>query len=241
MKLLLIAGMGESVALAQQVSRLNGVEVVAVTEGRAVARAKPPVRVHEGRFADDVAFLGFIEAEDFDLVIDAAHPFQFRYGRVALASGRRYLRATRPLWTVRPEWSVQPALADVIAQLPQNACVFSVMGRGMLRQFQTRADVTVWCRQLDVHDTVFPLSKGGWEFGAGPFSVAQEVATFQRLNVTALVLRNTGSAAGFSKLEAAQQLGIHVALISAPRWKIPKSVQVPFPEIMDVVQGFADH
>ncbi|MBT3466457.1 MAG: hypothetical protein HN456_04575, partial [Rhodobacteraceae bacterium] len=53
MKLLLIAGMGESVALARELSVIEGHEVICVTEGRAVARAEPPVKIYDGIFQTD--------------------------------------------------------------------------------------------------------------------------------------------------------------------------------------------
>lgn len=241
MKLLLIAGMGESVALAQALSDAPGVEVVAVTEGRAVARAKPPVRVHEGGFADDRAFAEFLLSEAFDLVIDAAHPFQFTRGRVALASGIPYLRATRAMWPEDPAYLMRPTLADIVAALPLDAHVFAVTGRGTLDHFSARSDLTVHCRQLEQHDEAFPLSKGGFVFGAGPFSVEDESATFKRLGITHLVLRNGGSVMGQSKLAAAQALGMQVAMVSTPRWKIPKALQLSFEEILKQVKTYADH
>lgn len=241
MKLLLIAGMGESVALAMALSALPGVQVVAVTEGRAVARARPPVRVHKDGFADDRAFAAFLDAEGFDLVIDAAHPFQFNMGRVALASGRAYLRAVRPLWPEDPEYLLKPTLSDLVAELPPRAVVFAVTGRGTLDAFSLRPDVTVYCRQLERHDAPFPLAQGRFVFGAGPFSVEDEIATFTRLGITHLVVRNGGSVTGHSKLAAAKAIGVQVAMVTPPKWKIPVSLEVPFDDIVKKVQQLADY
>ncbi|SPH21242.1 Precorrin-6A reductase [Ascidiaceihabitans donghaensis] len=241
MKLLLIAGMGESVDLAQSLSTLPGIEVVAVTEGRAVARAKPPVRVHEGGFHDDRAFADFLRQEAFDLVIDAAHPFQFSLGRVARATGQGYLRASRDLWPENPGYILRPTLADVVACLPHDAHVFAVTGRGSLAAFENRPDVTVHCRQLTRHDDPFPLPLGGFVFGAGPFSVEDEIATFQALGITHLVLRNGGSVMGHSKLAAAARVGVQVAMITAPRWNIPADAQMSFADILKQVKSYASH
>ena len=56
MKLLLIAGMGESVALARDLAALPGVGVTCVQQGRAVARAAPPVKTYEGQFETPADF-----------------------------------------------------------------------------------------------------------------------------------------------------------------------------------------
>ena len=220
MKLLLIAGMGESVGLARDLSALHGVEVTCVNEGRAVARAAPPVKTLEGGFADDAAFAEFLTG--FDFVVDAAHPFQSTLGQVALASGLPYLRATRPVWSEDEgeAWTRVEGMAEAIAAVPWGAVLFVVTGRWTLKYLAGRPDLTVYCRQLDQHDQPFPLDNGRFIFGTGPFAVDDEIALFQILGVDTLLLRNSGSVAGASKLEAARACGTRIVMIDPPSLQI---------------------
>lgn len=237
MKLLLIAGMGESVGLARDLSALRDVEVTCVNEGRAVARAAPPVRTHEGGFADDAAFAEFLTG--FDCVVDAAHPFQSALGQVALASGLPYLRATRPVWVEETEeaWIRVGDMADAVKALPQGATLFVVTGRGTLKHLTDRPDLTVYCRQLDQHDQPFPLEKGRYIFGTGPFTVDAEVALFQMLGIDTLLLRNSGSVAGASKLEAARACGIQIVMIDPPSLQIDADQTADIGAIVEKVRA----
>lgn len=241
MKLLLIAGMGESVGLARDLSALAGVEVTCVNEGRAVARAAPPVRTHAGAFADDAAFAAFLTG--FDFVVDAAHPFQSVLGRVAVASGLPYLRATRPVWTQQTgeAWIKTESMKGAIDAIPTGATLFVVTGRGTLRHLSERTDLTVYCRQLDPHDQPFPLDKGRYIFGQGPFEMDDEIMLFQMLGVDTLLLRNSGSVAGSSKLEAARKLGTQVVMIDPPSLQIDADQSVDIANVVERVRTYADH
>jgi precorrin-6A/cobalt-precorrin-6A reductase len=243
MKLLLIAGMGESVSLARDLSALKGVEVTCVNEGRAVARAAPPVKTHEGTFADDAEFGAFLRDEGFEFIVDAAHPFQSKLGQVAAISGLPYLRATRPIWAEGDgeDWIKVTTMTDAIAAVPQGATLFVVTGRGTLRHLSDRRDVTVYCRQLDQHDQEFPLEKGRFIFGNGPFETADEIALFQMLGVDTVLLRNSGSVAGASKLDAARACNIRIVMIEPPALEIAPDQVLDIADIPERVRIYADH
>lgn len=66
-----------------------------MTEGRAVARAEPPAKIYDGTFETDADFARYVVSERFDMVVDAAHPFEARLGTIARALGLPYLRVTR--------------------------------------------------------------------------------------------------------------------------------------------------
>lgn len=241
MKLLLIAGMGESVGLARDLSALQGVEVTCVNEGRAVARAAPPAKTYDGTFADDAAFAAFLTG--FDFVVDAAHPFQSKLGQVAATCGLPYLRATRPVWTegVGEAWIKTTSMKDAIDAIPKGATLFVVTGRGTLKHLTHRTDLTVFCRQLDQHDQNFPLENGRFIFGEGPFDADDEIALFQMLGVDTMLLRNSGSVAGSSKLEAARACGIRIVMIDPPSLQIDADQVADLSQIVERVRAHADH
>ena len=74
----------------------------------------------------------------------------------------------------------------------------------------------LYCRQIDVAPDAFPFSNGEYVTGHPPFSVEDEVALFKRLKIDWLVLRNAGGERSMSKLIAARNLGMPVAMIDRP-------------------------
>lgn len=243
MKLLLIAGIGESVALARELSAIKGHEVICVTEGRAVARAEPPARIYEGRFETEADFATYVSDQRFDMVIDAAHPFEFRLGGVALGLDLPYLRVTRDPWVPKADevWISVVSLDHAVAAIPTGARVFLATGRGSVFAFEQRRDVHVLCRQLAAHDREFPLINGQYVFGEGPFSVAAEMDVFQTLNVDYLVLRNSGSDQGRSKVDAACASGVQVVMIERPDMGLDPAQMVAIDDVVKRVTAYADH
>ena len=63
----------------------------------------------------------------------------------------------------------------------------------------------------------FPFPGGEFLVGRPPFSVADEISLFSQLDVDWLVVKNSGGTASRTKLDAARQLGIRVALIRRPK------------------------
>jgi precorrin-6A/cobalt-precorrin-6A reductase len=243
MKLLLIAGMGESVGLARDLSAIKGFEVICVTEGRAVARAEPPARIYDSGFETDDEFLKYLADQRFDMVIDAAHPFEFRLGALARDAGLPYLRVIRAFWQEQRDeaWIKVGSMAQAVAAVPKHARVFLATGRGSVDAFAGRPDVHVMCRQLAKHDLSFPLDNGAYIFGEGPFSISSERETFQELKVDCLILRNSGSRQGRSKVDAACGLGIKVIMIEQGDMGIPASQLAPLNTVVDRVVQHADH
>ncbi|MFT5796477.1 MAG: precorrin-6A/cobalt-precorrin-6A reductase [Candidatus Azotimanducaceae bacterium] len=243
MKLLLIAGMGESVGLARDLSAIAGFEVICVTEGRAVARAEPPAKIYDSRFETDEEFVRYVIDQRFDTVIDAAHPFEFRLGKLVLGLGLPYLRVMRDAWHPLPDetWINTASMKDAVAAISSGARVFLATGRGSVFAFENRPDVHVMCRQLAQHDRSFPLTNGEYIFGEGPFSVAAEMVVFQSLNVDHLVLRNSGSDQGRSKVDAACALGIKVIMIERPQMELAPSQMASLDNVVNKVIQFADH
>jgi precorrin-6A/cobalt-precorrin-6A reductase len=243
MKLLLIAGMGESVGLARELSVIAGHDVICVTEGRAVARAEPPAKIYDGRFERDADFVDYVAQQGFDMVIDAAHPFEFRLGGLASKMGLPYLRVMRAAWQPKAgeSWITVSTMSDAVDAIAQDATVFLATGRGSVQAFQGRTDVRVLCRQLGEHGHKFPHPQGGYIFGAGPFTVQDEADLFQSLKVEYLILRNSGSEQGRSKVDAACALGIKVVMIAQQDLGLVPSQLATFDSIVKRVAEYADH
>ncbi|MGR3469158.1 MAG: precorrin-6A/cobalt-precorrin-6A reductase, partial [Shimia sp.] len=140
-----------------------------------------------------------------------------RTARIAAEKGVPYLQVLREPWVATPEdqWSFIAAEADAIALIPKGARVFLATGRQTLGAFAGLQGRTLFCRQIDPPEEPFPF-EGEYIVGRPPFSVKDEVALFRRLRIDWLVVKNAGGAASATKLTAARQLGLPVAMIARP-------------------------
>jgi precorrin-6A/cobalt-precorrin-6A reductase len=220
-KLLLLAGTGEARALAERLARDARVEVLASLAGvtRAPQELAVPFRI--GGFGGDAGQEKFMRDEGIEAVVDATHPFaaqiSTRTEAICARLGLPYLQLLRPGWTPGPDdrWHFVDREEDVAAALPEGAVVFLATGPKRLERFTGLAAHRVYCRRIDPAEAPFPLPRGDWVIGRPPFSVAGEIALFQRLGIGALVVKDAGGTAD-AKLRAARDLGLPVVLIRRP-------------------------
>lgn len=154
-----------------------------------------------------------------DVILDASHAFDetSRNAAIAVAPDLPYARIGRTPW--RPQagdtWIEVDSLQEAVGALPRAARVFAATGRGSLDALAYH-DGPVFLRQLTRHDLPMPFAHGQFVFGTAPFSAADEVALFRKLEIDVVLARNIGGAGSFPKLAAARQLGLPVVLIRPP-------------------------
>ncbi|MDG1801971.1 MAG: cobalt-precorrin-6A reductase [Paracoccaceae bacterium] len=221
MKLLLLAGTGEARELARALDRA-GVPAVASLAG-ATRHPKPlaiPTRV--GGFGDAQGFFDYLRAEKISHVLDATHPFasrmSLRSAEVCAGMSVDYAQVLRPAW--EPEagdrWEMIAREEDAAEYIAEDATVFLATGRQTLEGFRNLEGRRLILRQIDPPTAPFPWEGGEFLIGRPPFSVEDEVSVFTRLGVDWLIVKNAGGVASRSKLDAARQLGLSVAMIARP-------------------------
>jgi precorrin-6A/cobalt-precorrin-6A reductase len=237
MTLLLLAGTGEAREIAQALAA-RGVAALASLAG---ATRQPhalalPTRV--GGFGGAARFAAFLEEEGIRAVLDATHPFAHRISartaEICAAQGLPYGQLLRPAWVAGPGdlWTDLAEEPDAAAVIPPEAIVFLATGRKSLAGFSNLAPRRIYCRQIDPPEAPFPWPGGSYLVGRPPFSVADETKLFGNLGVTWLIVKNAGGAASATKLVAARDLGIQVAMIARPS-------QPPGPKLASVAEALA--
>lgn len=224
MKLLLMAGTGEARALARALAAMQGVSTIASLAGATRDPARLAVETRRGGFGGAAAQAAYMRAQGFDAVLDATHPFAHRIkartAAIAADLGVACLHLIRPPWVAGAgdDWSEIDDAGAAREHIPPGATVFLATGRGTLMDFSALAGQgrRLISRQIEVPDAPFPWQGGAYLVGRPPFSVADEVALFKRLNVDWLVVKNAGGEAPRSKLEAARRLGIPVLMLARP-------------------------
>ena len=222
LRILLLAGTAEARHIADGLAGLAGVEAVASLAG-ATARPEPlavPCRI--GGFGGDAGFAAFLDAERIAAVVDATHPFaatmSARAARIARETGRAHLRVLRPPWTPAPgeAWLHLAREEEAAAHIPAGATVFLATGRQHLDRFANLEGRHLIARVIDPPAGPCALPGARLVVARPPFDAAREAALFRDLAVDWLVAKNAGGAPGRTKLDAARQLGLRVAMIDRP-------------------------
>lgn len=223
MKLLLMAGTGEARALARHLAEMRGVEVIASLAGATRDPRRLAVRTRRGGFGGAAAQRAYLQAERFDAILDATHPFatriKARTAALAQDLGLPILHLIRPPWRPGPgdDWVEIDDACAARLHIPPGATVFLATGRGTLMDFAGLAPGRrLISRQIDPPDAPFPWPDGEYLVGRGPFTSAEEMALFQRLGVTWLVVKNAGGEGARAKLIAARELGLPVLMLARP-------------------------
>lgn len=224
MRLLLLAGMPDSVQIAGALAREHRVAPIASLP-RAVSAPVPlgvPTRI--GGWGGEAQFRDWLRRERVGAILDVTHPFDGsisdRALRAAQDLGLDYIRFQRPPWKPGPEdhWTFLNDCAEVPQKVPEGATLLlDTGGRGAERMGHL-SHRTVHCR-FDVRLSPPTLPNGtGWHYlmGRAPYDPAVEERLYHRLGLDWIVLLNVGGSEDAPKLEAARRLGIRLGVVRRP-------------------------
>ncbi len=223
MRLLLLAGTSEARHLAAALNQVRGVTLMASVAGGARAPASLGAATRIGGFGGDEGFATYLEREAIGAVLDATHPFSVgishRSARICGVQGVPYAQLLRPSW--RPgagdRWHFAEDEARAASRIPEGGRVLVATGQQRLDAFGPMPGRRVYVRQIESAPPGDPpFADGHWLVGDPPFSVADETALLRGLAIDWLIMRNAGGSASRSKLDAARELGIEVAMIRRP-------------------------
>ena len=222
MKVLLLAGTSDARRIAEGLEEYHDIELLASLAGVTRRPEKLPCETCVGGFGGAEGFGRFLKANQIEAVVDATHPFAIRMSRTAAAVcdelSLPHVQMLRPEWEPQEgdRWTLVSSEGDVAQHIKTPSAVFLATGRQTLSAFENLRDHTLICRQIDPPETEFPFPNGSFLVGRPPFSVKEEFVLFQRLGIDWLVVKNSGAMASRTKLDAARELGMPVAMIRRP-------------------------
>lgn len=222
MTLLLLAGTGLAQDIARRLEARKTDVIISLAGGSRAAADMAGLEVRVGGFGGAAGFRAYLASRGITAVLDATHPFAARISersaRICAEAGLPYALVQRPPWMPQEgdRWQMIDREEEAARHIAPGSTVFLATGRQTLDRFANLEACHLICRQIDPPDRDFPFGNGRFLVGTPPFSVAQERELFAELAVDWLIVKNAGGAASATKLTAARELGLRVAMIERP-------------------------
>lgn len=224
MKLLILGGIGEALALTRALCREPFQPTYSLAGKGEVPPLDCPVRV--GGFGGIQGLVDYLQQQQFDLIIDATHPYAQTISEHAFEAADR---AGTPLWGYqRPPWSQEEG--DCWIQTPDwhAALGYSGFARPLITigsSVQPHLDHIPDGEHWLVRALPGKIPAGeGYEVidARGPFSLDDERALMQQQRIDVLVAKNSGGSAVGAKITAARELKIPVIFQARPQLPEPE-------------------
>ena len=223
-RVLLLGGTAEARELSERIASAAGFALTLSLAGRTRSPRLPVgVMVRVGGFGGEDGLRSHLVEERIDFVVDATHPFAARIteaaANVARELGCGHVVLRRPAWSEGPgdDWHGIGRLSELAGLVPSGSRVFLATGRqGLADIAAALPECRLLCRVIEPPQEDFPGPNGEFLVGRPPFPLVDEVALFRRERVDWLVVKNAGGDAARSKIDAARNLGLPVAVLKRP-------------------------
>lgn len=195
-------------------------DVLLSLAGRTAEPMAQPVPTRSGGFGGAEGLAVFLRSNNFDLLIDATHPFAARISANAAIAARQTGIAAfalrRPAWERQAgdRWTSVFTMADAVTALGTvRRNVFLAIGRQEAFQFEQAPQHHYLVRSVDPVTPPLNLPHVRYILACGPFDTTDEDRLLQDNRIDVIVAKNSGGAATYGKIVAARDLGIDVVMV----------------------------
>jgi precorrin-6A/cobalt-precorrin-6A reductase len=219
---LILGGTTEARELGLALSHRELVTTISLA-GRTVAPAAQPVTVRRGGFGGVDGLAEYLRAQRVDFLIDATHPYAkticANAVKAASLTNTPILGLRRPPWTA-VEGDIWIDVADAqdavraLGQSPRR--VFLTVGRQELTPFAAAPQHHYFIRSVDPVEPPLDVPHAHYILARGPFTESEDRAVLESFCMDAVVAKNSGGEATYSKIAAARLLRIPVFMFRRP-------------------------
>ena len=222
-RILILGGTTESRQLAAALAARPGLAVALSLAGRTESPAEQGVPTRSGGFGGARGLGRHLAEHEFDLLIDATHPYAARISanaaEAARLAGVPVLALRRPGWekVTGDRWTLVDDVAGAVQALgTASRHVFLSLGRQEIGAFAAAPQHRYLVRSVDPVEPPLAVPQAEYILARGPFREADEHALLREKGIEALVSKDSGGAATYGKIVAARALGIEVVMIRRP-------------------------
>jgi len=220
-RILILGGTTEARLLAGRLAERQ--DVTLSLAGRTENPVAQGVPVRTGGFGGAEGLAAYLRENSIELLIDATHPYAARISanaaQASRLSGVPAIALRRPPWKQAPgdRWTEVDSATEAASLLGASPrSVFLALGRQELTSFEATPQHAYLVRSVDPVEPPLGVPTATYILARGPFSEADDRALLEAHGIDAIVAKNSGGQATYSKIAAARALGIEVFLISRP-------------------------
>jgi precorrin-6A/cobalt-precorrin-6A reductase len=222
-RILILGGTTEARQLAGKLAAHTDVSLTLSLAGRTENPVAQDVPTRTGGFGGADGLAAYLHQNQFDLLIDATHPYAAQISanaaEAAHKTGVPIVALRRPGWepAERDRWTLVDTVAGAVQALgtaPRR--VFLALGRQEVAAFEAAPQHHYLIRSVDPVEPRLAVPDATYLLARGPFQEAGERALLQEHRIDIVVSKNSGGEATYGKIAAARALGIEVVMIRRP-------------------------
>jgi precorrin-6A/cobalt-precorrin-6A reductase len=222
-RILILGGTTEARQLAGKLAARADIEVTLSLAGRTESPVAQGVPTRSGGFGGAEGLAAYLGEEQINLLIDATHPYAANISRnaaeAALLADVPIFALWRPAWepVEGDRWTLVAGAAEAVKALgPAPRKVFLALGRQEIAEFASAPQHAYVIRSVDPVEPPLDVPDATYILARGPFAEADELELLKTHRIDAIVAKNSGGSATYSKIVAARKLGIEVVLFRRP-------------------------
>jgi precorrin-6A/cobalt-precorrin-6A reductase len=242
-RILILGGTAEARQLAAALALRPDCESLLSLAGRTAEPMAQPAPTRSGGFGGSGGLADFLKVENFDLLIDATHPFAARISHNATIAAQQtaipFFALRRSAWKQEPgdHWTRVRSVTDAVEALgttPKR--VFLAIGRQEAFHFESAPQHSYLIRSVDPVTPRLDIPHAQYMLATGPFEETAERALLIENRIEVIVAKNSGGTATYGKVAAARALGIAVIMVERQQPADVRTVET----VKDAL-GLVDH